>query len=64
MPHVCGKQLSDGCTHGDRERELTGTWCTPEVDVAIDEGYIVSNTVVINIIIFHTTYTSSVTFFL
>ncbi len=30
--------LQEVCNHGDRERELTGTWCTPEVDVALDEG--------------------------
>ena len=27
------------CTHSDQERMLRGTWCTPEIVVAIQKGY-------------------------
>ncbi len=33
--------LQEPCSHRDRERELSGTWCTPEVDQALDDGYTV-----------------------
>ena len=32
------KKLDD-CHHGDKERALTGTWCTPELVKASDKGY-------------------------
>ena len=27
------------CQHGDAQRQLTGTWCTPELDKALEKGY-------------------------
>lgn len=27
------------CPHTDDERMLTGTWCTPEIEKAIEMGY-------------------------
>ena len=32
-------QRSKTCNHSDAERALTGTWCTPEIEEAIDQGY-------------------------
>lgn len=29
----------DAYRHGDEERALTGTWCTPELYKALDKGY-------------------------
>lgn len=29
----------DDCRHGDTDRALTGTWCTPELYKALDKGY-------------------------
>ena len=31
------------CTHTDVERTLRGTWCTPEIEKAVEKGYIVKN---------------------
>ena len=29
------------CTHSDKQRELVGTWCTPELEEAKKQGYII-----------------------
>ena len=29
------------CTHSDKQRELVGTWCTPELEEAEKQGYII-----------------------
>ena len=29
------------CPHTDQQRALTGTWCTPELDKAVEQGYVV-----------------------
>ena len=29
------------CKCGDRDRCLTGTWCTPEIEKAVERGYVV-----------------------
>ncbi|XP_055351578.1 uncharacterized protein LOC129597903 [Paramacrobiotus metropolitanus] len=36
------EQNSKKCDHTDSERELTGTWCTPEIHAAMDRGYTVT----------------------
>ena len=33
-------QRTHYCTHTDAQRMLRGTWCTPEINKAIDKGYI------------------------
>ena len=33
-------QRSHYCTHTDTERMLRGTWCTPEIEKAIEKGYV------------------------
>ncbi|KAM4028544.1 uncharacterized protein ACNLHF_023858 [Anomaloglossus baeobatrachus] len=30
---------TEDCTHSDEDRSLTGTWCTIEVEMAIEKGY-------------------------
>ena len=37
--HTCAVTTSSQCTHSFRERALTGTWCTPEIDLAVEYGY-------------------------
>ena len=32
------------CTHTDAERALTWTWCTPELDKAVEVGYVILKT--------------------
>ncbi len=27
------------CDHSDQEREITGCWCTPELQAAVELGY-------------------------
>ena len=34
-------QRSHYCTHSDTQRTITGTWCTPEIEKAIEKGYVV-----------------------
>ena len=34
-------QRSRGCTHTDAQRCMTGEWCTPELQKAVDVGYII-----------------------
>ena len=31
------------CTHTDVERTLRGTWCTPEIEKALEKGYIIKH---------------------
>ena len=31
------------CQHNDNERAISGTWCTPEIDLAISKGYKITN---------------------
>ncbi|XP_065222349.1 uncharacterized protein LOC135846916 [Planococcus citri] len=35
----CAKDKQRQCTHSDSERAFVGTWCTPEVNKAIEVGY-------------------------
>ncbi|KAK3915759.1 putative DNA polymerase [Frankliniella fusca] len=36
----CVESMNQGvCSHTDSERELTGTWCAPEVQLAVEKGY-------------------------
>ena len=37
--HPCAELNLAHCHHSDAERTLTGTWCTPEIDVALEHGY-------------------------
>jgi len=37
--YACAVSNSSRCRHTNRERSLTGVWCTPEVDLAVDHGY-------------------------
>ena len=30
---------SEECQHSDEERMMTGTWCTPELEKAVEKGY-------------------------
>ena len=32
-------QRTHHCHHTDRQRQLTGTWCTPELEKAVEKGY-------------------------
>ena len=32
-------QRSWVCSHSDSERQITGTWCTPELNKAVEKGY-------------------------
>jgi len=32
-------QQSQFCAHTDEERQLTGTWCTPEIEKALELGF-------------------------
>lgn len=37
---TCGEQqLTASCTHSDNERALTGTWTTPELELALHQKY-------------------------
>ncbi|KAK3929382.1 Sulfate adenylyltransferase [Frankliniella fusca] len=37
---ICVESMNQGvCSHTDSERELTGTWCAPEVHLAVEKGY-------------------------
>ena len=38
---ACAESGSSHCHHSDTERALTGVWCTPEIDVAVEHGYII-----------------------
>ena len=31
------------CTHTDTERMLRGTWCTPEIEKAVEKGYVIKH---------------------
>ncbi|XP_055351662.1 uncharacterized protein LOC129597973 [Paramacrobiotus metropolitanus] len=33
------KHTNNKCQHADCERTITGTWCTPEIQKALDNGY-------------------------
>lgn len=38
--HACAEEESHvPCAHTDRERAITGVWCTPELMEALDQGY-------------------------
>ena len=37
--YTCAVTTSSRCHHCDQERALTGVWCTPEIDVAVEHGY-------------------------
>ena len=32
-------ERSNICTHTDQQRQITGTWCTPELEKAVEKGY-------------------------
>jgi DNA polymerase type B, organellar and viral len=32
-------QLQGTCSHAESERQLNGTWCTPEIEEALAQGY-------------------------
>ena len=32
-------ERSCACSHSDEQRQITGTWCTPELEVAVEKGY-------------------------
>ena len=34
-------QRTHYCTHTDTERMLRGTWCTPEIEKAVEKGYVI-----------------------
>ena len=36
---VCAKECSPMCTHSDDARSFVGTWCTPELEKAVEIGY-------------------------
>jgi len=36
---TCAKENTAHCTHTDEQRALTGVWCTPELDLAMQHGY-------------------------
>jgi hypothetical protein len=39
---ICAEQQTkDFCSHSDRERQLTGTWFSEELKLAIEKGYII-----------------------
>ena len=41
---TCSEQLSqDKCMCSDTQRMLTGTWCTPEINLAVEKGTVLSN---------------------
>ena len=31
------------CTHSEQQRTITGTWCTPEVEKAVELGYVIQH---------------------
>ena len=35
----CPLEKTEICQHTDKERSIIGTWCTPEINRAINEGY-------------------------
>jgi len=37
--HACAKENTAHCAHTDQQRALTGVWCTPELDLAMQHGY-------------------------
>ena len=42
---TCTETKEQGwCRHNNRQRCITGTWCTPELDLAIEMGYTVVET--------------------
>ncbi|XP_066437431.1 uncharacterized protein [Eleutherodactylus coqui] len=36
--------LSDPCSHTDEERSIVGTWCTIELEMAVEKGYRIAHT--------------------
>lgn len=36
---TCAEGQLRVCTHSEKERMITGTWCTPEIQIAITKGY-------------------------
>ena len=36
-------QRTHYCTHTDAERILRGTWCTPEIEKAVEKGYVIKH---------------------
>ena len=32
-------ERSCACSHNDKQRQITGTWCTPELQAAVEKGY-------------------------
>ncbi|XP_055356787.1 uncharacterized protein LOC129601886 [Paramacrobiotus metropolitanus] len=40
---TCADQrINASCEHEPDERALTGTWCTPEIEAALDRGYVIA----------------------
>lgn len=40
---TCAETMNqESCHHSDKERELRGTWCAPEFQLAVKKGYIIS----------------------
>ena len=37
---TCADLECQTCIHGNEERAIIGTWCTPEIEKALDKGYI------------------------
>ena len=37
---VCAEKKQKKCEHTDEERMCIGTWCTPEIKVALEKGYV------------------------
>jgi hypothetical protein len=35
----CACETLERCTHSERERAITYTWCTPEIQKALEKGY-------------------------
>ena len=39
---TCAQNLQQvQCNHNEKERMLTGTWCTPELEEAVKQGYVI-----------------------
>ena len=39
--YTCALNSEDKCTHNDQDRALTGVWTTPELNTAIQFGYVI-----------------------
>ena len=40
---TCAETNTARCSHTDEERAISGAWCTPEIDVALDHGYVLTD---------------------